>query len=98
MPAGRPLPNSAELLGSPRMVNLVNDITNRYANDRIVIFDCASLLSCADPLILSRYVDSILLIVEEERTTSEDITQAMELLKNKRIIGTVLNKTTSEVD
>ena len=98
LPAGRPLPNSAELLGSPRMVKLVTDVKNRYADDRIVIFDCPSMLSCADPLILSRYVDGILLIVEEERTTSEDITKSMELLKNKTIIGTVFNKTTSAVN
>ena len=32
LPAGRPLPNSAELLGSPRMVMLVNEIKNRYAD------------------------------------------------------------------
>ena len=68
LPSGRPLSNSAELLGSPRMVMLVNDIKSRYADDRIIIFDCASLLSCADPLVISRYVDGILLIVEQERT------------------------------
>jgi len=95
LPSGRPLPNSAELLGSPRMVKLVNDIKNRYADDRIVIFDCASLLSCADPLILTRYVDGILLIVEQERTTSEEVAKSMELLKNESIIGTVFNKTIS---
>jgi non-specific protein-tyrosine kinase len=98
LPAGRPLTNSAELLGSPRMVKMVNDIKNRYTDDRVIIFDCASLLSCADPLVLTRYVDGILLIVEEERTTSEDIDKMMELLKNKPIIGTVLNKATSAVN
>jgi hypothetical protein len=36
--------------------------------------------------------------VEEERTTSEDIDKMMELLKNKPIIGTVLNKATSAVN
>ncbi len=98
LPAGRPLANSAELLGSPRMVKLVNDIKNRYADDRIIIFDCSSMLSCADPLVLTSYVDGILLIVEEERTTSEDINKTMELLKNKPIIGTVLNKATPVVN
>lgn len=98
LPAGRPLPNSSELLGSPRMVALVNDIKSRYTDDRIVIFDCSSLLSCADPLILTRYVDSILLIVEEEKTTKDDLKKTMELLKGKRIIGTVMNKSKSSVN
>jgi len=98
LPSGRPLPNSAELLGSPRMVKLVNDIKNRYADDRIIIFDCASLLSCADPLVLTRYVDGILLIVEEKRTTSDELKKSMELLKDKPVFGTVFNKTTLTVN
>jgi non-specific protein-tyrosine kinase len=98
LPAGRPLQNSAELLGSPRMVKLVNDIKSRYADDRIVIFDSASILSCADPLILARYVDGILLIVEEERTTSEDIAKSIDLLKDRPLFGTILNKVNAEVN
>ena len=95
LPAGRPLPYSAEMLGSPRMEKLVNDIKCRYPADRIVIFDSSSLLTSADPLVLTRYVDGILLVVEEEKTTTEDLKKAMELLKDKPVIGTVLNKTKS---
>lgn len=92
LPAGRPLPNSAEMLGSPNMEMLVNDIKCRYPSERIVIFDSSSLLSSADALILTRYVDGILLIVEEEKTTTADLKKAMELLKDKPVLGTVLNK------
>jgi non-specific protein-tyrosine kinase len=98
LPAGRPLPNSAELLGSPKMVMLVNDIKSRYSDDRIIIFDCSSLLSCADPLVLSRYADGILLIVEQERTTETELQKTMELLKEKPVFGTVLNKSKSKVN
>jgi non-specific protein-tyrosine kinase len=96
LPAGRPLPNSAELLGSPRMVMLVNDIKGRYPEDRIIIFDCPSILSCADPLILTRYVDGILFVVEEEKTKSDDVQKAMELLKDKPVFGTILNKSKAD--
>ena len=92
LPAGKPLPNSAELLGSPRMVKLVNDIKSRYSEDRIIIFDTCSLLSFADPLVLTRYVDGILFVAESERTSAEDINKAMELLKDKPLFGTVFNK------
>lgn len=95
LPAGRPLPNSAELLSSPRMEKLVNDIKCRYPVDRIVIFDSSSLLTSADPLVLSQFVDGILLVVEEEKTTSQDLKKATELLKDKTIIGTVMNKSIS---
>ena len=98
LPAGRPLPNSAELLGSPRMVMLVNDIKSRYANDRIIIFDSSSLLSSADPLILTRYVDGILLVVEDEKTTADDLEKTMELLKDKPLFGTVMNKSRAEAN
>lgn len=97
LPAGRPLPNSAELLGSPRMVKLVNDIKSRYSDDRIIIFDSSSLLSCADPLVLTRYVDGILLIVEQERTTADDLKKSTELLKDKPVFGNVLNKSKTGV-
>ena len=93
LPAGRPLPNSAEMLGSPRMEMLVNDIKCRYPTDRILIFDSSSLLTSADPLVLTRYVDGILLVLEEEKTTTEDLKKVTELLKDKPVIGTVMNKT-----
>ena len=95
LPAGKSLPNSSEMLGSPRMELLVNDIKCRYPKDRVVIFDSSSLLTSADPLVLTRYVDGILLIVEEEKTTTDDLKKATELLKGKNIIGTVMNKTKS---
>jgi protein-tyrosine kinase len=92
LPAGRPLPNSAELLGSPRMVLLVNDIKRRYSDDRVIIFDSTSLLSYADPLVLSRYVDGILIVVEHEKTTADELKKSIELLKDKPVFGTIMNK------
>jgi protein-tyrosine kinase len=46
-------------------------------------------------LVLTRYVDGILLVIEEEKTTTEDLKKVMELLKDKPVIGTVMNKTRS---
>jgi non-specific protein-tyrosine kinase len=92
LPAGRALPNSAELLGSPRMVRLVNDIKSRYSDDRVIIFDSSSLLTSADPLVLSRYVDGVLLVVENEKTTAEQLKKSTELLMDKPVFGTIMNK------
>jgi non-specific protein-tyrosine kinase len=92
VPSGKPLPNSAELLSSPKMALLVDDFKSRYPADRIIIFDCSALLAHTDSLILTRYVDGILLVVEEKRTSTDQIKKVMELLKDKPIIGSVINK------
>jgi len=94
LPAGRQLPNSAELLGSARMAGLVDEMKKRYPDDRIIIFDTPSLL-CGDPMVLSRYIDAVLLVVEQEKTTARDLHRATELLKNRKILGTILNKSKS---
>ena len=54
------------------MATLVEEMKKRYPDDRIVIFDTPSLV-CTDPLVLSRYVDGVLLIVEQDKTTARDL-------------------------
>jgi protein-tyrosine kinase len=91
LPAGRPISTSAELLGSPRMEALVKEMKNRYP-DRFIIFDGPPMLAFADPLIFSRLIDGILLVVEAEKTSKKDIARVMELLKGKPVIGAIYNK------
>lgn len=91
LPAGSPLPNSTELLGAPRMQSLVKEMKSRYS-DRILVFDSSSLLASADPLVFSRYIDGVLLIVESENTTDEDLNRALELLEDRPLLGVVWNK------
>lgn len=91
LPAGSPLPNSTELLGAPRMQALVKEMKSRYS-DRILIFDSSSLLASADPLVFSRYIDGVLLVVESENTTDEDLNRALELLEDRPLLGVIWNK------
>jgi len=92
LPGGKAIANSSELLGSPRMQWLIKEMKERY-DDRFIIFDSPPLLTNADTLVLSRYVDGILMVVEAEKTKKDDIKQAIELLKERPIIGTIFNKT-----
>jgi len=92
LPGGKALSNSAELLGSSKMESLVKEMKDRYRGDRIIIFDSPAILTCSDALVLSRYVDCVLLVVEEEKTSGDDLKRVMELLKDTPIAGTVLNK------
>lgn len=91
LPGGRPLLNSSEMLGSPKMAELVQELKNRYPS-RIVLFDLPPLLSVADALAFAPYVDAALLVVEEAKTGNEEIARAAGLLNSTNLIGTVLNK------
>jgi non-specific protein-tyrosine kinase len=91
LPGGKSLPNSAELLGAARTASMVREMKERY-QDRFIIFDSPAVLTCADALVFSRLVDGVLLVVEAEKTAEKDLTQALDLLKETTIIGTVLNK------
>jgi capsular exopolysaccharide synthesis family protein len=92
LPAGGATARSAELLGSPKMVELVEEFKRRYAS-RFVVFDLPPLLTRADTLAFAPCVDALLLVVEEGRTTAPDIDHALALVKGPApVIGTVLNK------
>ncbi len=92
LPGGRPLDNSSEMLNSPKMIRLVEELKTRYRS-RIVLFDLPPLLSTADALAFSPYVDAALLVVEEGVTPALEIERAAQLLtQNAQLIGTVLNK------
>lgn len=93
LPAGKALNNSTEMLRSPKMVQLVEEVKNRYPG-RVIIFDMPPLLTQADALSFSPYVDSVLLVVDEGRSKVEELKQAADLLKDVELLGTVFNKTT----
>ncbi|MBX6421983.1 AAA family ATPase [Thermosulfurimonas sp. F29] len=91
MPAGKRLSGSAELLGSPFAEGVFQEIKTRYP-ERFIIFDSPSILNSADPMVLSEYVDAILMVVEAERTPAEEVKAAVDMLQEKPCIGVVLNK------
>ncbi len=91
LPGGKPLENSAEMLNSPKMARLVEELKNRYPS-RIVLFDLPPLLSAADALAFSPYVDAALLVIEEGKTQADEAKRALGLLSSTNVIGTVLNK------
>ena len=92
LPSGRAAPDSAALLGSPKMEELIFDMKSKYSMERVLIFDCSSFLTNADPYVLSRYVDAVLLVVENEKTGLKDLERMIAMLKDNQIVGTVLNK------
>ena len=88
---GKPLSGSTEILDSPMIEKLVQEMKTRYP-DRYVIFDCPPVLTVPDSLIFSSYVDGIILVVEAGKTSRNQIRKAIELLDGKNILGLVMNK------
>jgi capsular exopolysaccharide synthesis family protein len=92
LPGGRAIMNSAEALASPRMGALVAELKHRYPA-RLLVFDLPPLLSRADVHGFAPHIDALLLVVEEGRTASTDVEQAMAMLKGTvPVLGGVLNK------
>jgi len=88
---GQTINESAELLGSKRMKEMVAEMKSRYG-DRYVIFDTPPLLSGADALIFSQLVDGIVMVVEEGRTPIKEVEKALDLIPKEKFLGFVLNK------
>jgi non-specific protein-tyrosine kinase len=90
---GQTLDNSSELIGSPQMKILIQEMKSRY-EDRYVIFDTAPLLIGDDAIALAHYIDSIIMVVEEGRTSIKDVKKALEMLPQEKFLGFVLNRQT----
>jgi Mrp family chromosome partitioning ATPase len=85
------LTHSSEALGAPRLIQLVEELKQRYPN-RIVIFDLPPMLESDDAIAFAPYVDAMLMVVEEGKTTPEQLERCAELLNGKPLLGSVLNK------
>lgn len=90
LPGREPVPNSSEVLSSPKLVAMVDEMKSRYPN-RIVIFDLPPLLSADDALAFSPYVDAALLVIGDGKTQKDDLKHAVGYLRTTKLLGTVLN-------
>lgn len=92
LPGGRPIKNSAEALASPRMAALAQELKHRYPS-RFIVLDLPPILSRADVLGFSSHIDALLLVIEEGRTSSVEVEQAVAAIAGTvPILGGVLNK------
>lgn len=91
LPGGSPMHNSAEMLASPKMGAMVEELKNRYPK-RIILFDLPPLLGAADALAFAPYIDAALVVVEDGVTNENDLRATVDMLSETNVIGTVLNK------
>jgi MinD-like ATPase involved in chromosome partitioning or flagellar assembly len=90
LPGGRPLAGSAELLSSPRMTHLADELKHRYPS-RIVLFDLPP-MTTSDTMAFLPRVDAVVLVAQEGGTTEAELQQAIAHLGQAPLLGTVLNQ------
>lgn len=91
LPNHKAVLNAAETLMTRKMSDLVSDIRNRYES-RMVIFDLPPLLTTDDALAFLPQVDCVLLVVANGESTKSEVKEALNLLQNTEVLGSVLNK------
>jgi capsular exopolysaccharide synthesis family protein len=90
LPSGPLPPNPSELLGSRRMEEII-DILSQRAD--IVLFDAPPIIAVTDAAVLSSKVDGVLLVVSAGGTKRDHAQKAKALLEkvNAHLVGAVLN-------
>ena len=89
--------HSSELLSSPKMVELVEILTDP-SNSTIVIFDLPPLLDADDVLAFSPLFDALLMVVAQNETRRIDLQKSFELLHDITVLGVVMNKSRGDDD
>ena len=81
-------PNPSELLASPEMRCLLEDVSDRY--DRVIL-DTPACLGLPDAKSVSEICDGLVMVVRAGVTPQEDVQAALEILDRRRVVGLVLN-------
>jgi capsular exopolysaccharide synthesis family protein len=91
LPAGRRVPNCAELLGSPQMAALVKIVAPRFS---YILIDSPAITACVDTIILSKSADCVLMVVESGRSSRGIVLHSQAALEDAgaKLLGVVLNK------
>lgn len=82
---------SSEMISLPKMTSLVDELKTRYQS-RIVLFDLPPLLTSDDALLFMPHFDAALLVIEDGKTTPDEVRQSLSILDQTNLVGTVLNK------
>lgn len=92
IPAGNIPPNPSELLVSEQMNLAIEKLKEEFD---LIIFDTPPSCLVTDAVIISRYVDSSILVASYKNTKTEDVTRIKREIENVggKIAGIVLNKT-----
>ncbi len=91
IPSGPIPPNPTDLIGSDIFKKMLEFLETRFGH---IVIDCPPILGFADSIILSTYVDGVLLVVSGGKTSRETLKRAKEAIQqvNAKILGVVINR------
>ena len=92
IPAGKPSRFAAELLAKDKMRLMLEEIRATLP-DYMVIIDSPPVLATADPMVLSRQVDGVMMVVRAGKTPKDYLSKALNSLNSGKVLGVVLNRT-----
>jgi polysaccharide biosynthesis transport protein len=89
--------NPSELLGSPEMSEIVEQLRRHFD---MVIFDTPAILQVTDAAVLAPTVDGVLLVINRARSRKEDVREACKQLSDvkAKTIGVVINRAEQNID
>jgi len=80
-----------ELLASQRMIDLVNELGERY-KDRVIIFDGPPLLPTPQTQVLTELVGQVVFVVEVGKTPQSVVEEAISMIPEGHATGLIMNK------
>ena len=89
LPGGRSSRTPSEMLGSPRMRQLIEELKTRFD---FILFDTPPVLTVADAILLGPMTDGVILLIQAGKVRRRPVERAVELLHNSRILGFILNR------
>lgn len=91
LPGGTIPPNPSELLESQKMADVVAMLEKDYD---ILLFDCPPVVGLSDPLIVTKYVDTTVLVTAYKSTPVDLLKKSVKALEavNARIAGIIFNR------
>ncbi|MBL7223437.1 MAG: CpsD/CapB family tyrosine-protein kinase [Candidatus Brocadiae bacterium] len=89
VPGGHSSKSPAEMLSSPRMAQLIEELKSRFD---FIIFDTPPILTVADAIVLGPMTDGVILVIQAGKVRKRPIQRAFELLHNSKVHGFILNR------
>jgi protein-tyrosine kinase len=90
IPAGKPTRFAPELLAKEKMRRLFEEIQTELP-DHMVIIDSPPALSTPDPLVLSRQVDGVIIVIRAGKTPKDHLARALSSFEGNKVLGVVFN-------
>lgn len=90
IPAGSPSQRAAELVSSNKMRALLKTL-REMDEETFILIDAPPILATSEPLMLSEWVDGVILVVMADQASRGSIKKAFGAIDPKKIIGIIFN-------